>query len=414
MNSDPTWDDLVGPYTNPPVQAQSQASSGDAAAPVMSRRALRDASSRGRSRGGKPRRNGRGPWGWIIALVVVFGLVIGAGATVWVMYEDKIREVLGIAPEYDYSSTGNGEETFLVIEPGDIGSDVARKLHQAGVTMSYRAFYELLLADTSITFEPGSYRLQKEMSAESALAALQDPANRVIDRVTIPEGVTSVAALELIASSTEISLEELQTEAANFTQFGIPASAPNIEGWMFPATYTFEPGTTAKAAIQTLVDRMIQELDAQGVAPERRFEVLTKAALIQRESGPSVEDMQKIARVFENRLARGMLLQSDATVAYGTGKYHTVWTSPEERADASNPYNTYANPGLPLGPIGLPGADAIDAALAPVDGTWLYFVTVDLRTGETVFSNTLAEHERAAKRLYAWCKETPENESYCA
>jgi UPF0755 protein len=380
----------------------------------MSRRELRDASSRGRSRGGSPRRKGRGPWGWIIALVVVFGLVIGAGATVWVMYEDKIREVLGIAPDYDYSTTGNGEETFLVIEPGDIGSDVARKLHQAGVTMSYRAFYELLLADSSITFEPGSYRLQKEMSAESALAALQDPANRVIDRVTIPEGVTSVAALELIASSTEIPLEELQTEAQNYTQFGIPASAPNIEGWMFPATYTFEPGTTAKAAIQTLVDRMIEELDAQGVAPEQRFEVLTKAALIQRESGPSVEDMQKIARVFENRLARGMLLQSDATVAYGTGKYHTVWTSPEERADASNPYNTYANPGLPIGPIGLPGADAITAALAPADGTWLYFVTVDLRTGETVFSNTLAEHERAAKRLYAWCKESPENESYCA
>ena len=171
---------------------------------------------------------------------------------------------------------------------------------------------------------------------------------------------------------------------------------------------------SAKAAIQTLVDRMIQELDAQGVAPERRFEVLTKAALIQRKSGPSVEDMKKIARVFENRIARGMLLQSDATVAYGTGKYHTVWTSPEERADASNPYNTYANPGLPLGPIGLPGADAISAALAPAEGTWLYFVTVDLRTGETVFSNTLAEHERAAKRLYAWCKETPENESYCA
>ncbi len=418
MNSDPTWDDLVGPYTNPPVTAVSnstaQTPSADAGAPVLSRRALRETSSRGRKSGGSPRRRGRGPWGWIIALIVAFGLVIGAGVTVWVMYEDKIREVLGIEPEYDYSTTGNGEEAVVVIEPGDIGSDVARKLHEAGVTMSYRAVYELLLADSSITFEPGSYRLQKEMSAESALAAMTDPANRVIDRVTIPEGVTSVAALELIASSTEIPLEELQAEAENFTQFGIPANAPNIEGWLFPATYTFEPGTTAKAAIQTLVDRMIQELDAQGVAPERRFEVLTKAALIQRESGPSVEDMKKIARVFENRIARGMLLQSDATVAYGTGKYHTVWTSPEERADASNPYNTYANPGLPLGPIGLPGADAISAALAPAEGTWLYFVTVDLRTGETVFSNTLAEHERAAKRLYAWCKETPENESYCA
>lgn len=421
MASDPSWDDIVGPFTtNPPLPAQQSggevAPGGSATAEpvVLSRRAMREAAARQRSRGskrGEGRRGGR--IGWIVALVVVLALVVAGGTTVWVMYEDKIREVLGIAPPYDYTTEGNGEEVVVVIEPGDIGSDVARTLHEAGVTMSYRAFYELLLADSSITFEPGNYRLQKEMSAASALAALRDPANRLINRVTIPEGVTSVAAIELIASSTEIPLEELQAAAADPTQFGIPAGVPNIEGWLFPATYTFDPGTTAQGAIQTLVDRMLQELDAQGVAPERRFEVLVKASIVQRESGPDVEDMHKIARVFENRLERGMLLQSDATVAYGTGKYHTVWTTPEERADASNPYNTYANPGLPVGPIGLPGADAINSVLNPTDGPWLYFVTVDLRTGETVFSTSLADHEKAASRLYAWCRESEENKSYC-
>lgn len=424
MASDPSWDDIFGPYTtNPPVAASTpvQPDSSDArtgsstAEPVVaSRRALRDGGDRGGRGGSKRRRNRGGAIGWIIALVVVFGLVAAGGITVWNTYEDKIREVLGIEAPYDYSTVGNGEEVTVVIEPGDIGSDVARKLHATGVTMSYRAFYEVLLADASITFEPGNYLLQKEMSAESALAAMQDPANRLINKVTIPEGVTSQSALELIASATEIPLEELQAEAANFTQFGVPSNAPSIEGFLFPATYTFDPGITANAAIKTLVDRMFVELDAAGVAPADRFRVLTMAGLVQRESGPSVEDMQKIARVFENRLARGMLLQSDATVAYGTGKYHTVWTTPEERSDASNPYNTYANQGLPPGPIGLPGSEAIAASIAPAEGTWLYFVTVDLRTGETVFSNTLAEHERAAKQLYAWCKASDENESYCA
>ena len=424
MASDPSWDDIFGPYsTTPPVTATGATPDATkepaAEAAPLSRRAMREGTSaqrRDRKRrpsGGRGGKRG-GKIAWIISIVLVFGLVAAGGVTVWTMYEDKIREILGIAPPNDYSTAGNGEEVTIIIASGDIGSDVARKLHEAGVTLSFTAFYDLLLADSSITFEPGNYVLQKEMSAESALAALRDPANKLINKVTIPEGVTAVAALELIAAATEIPVADLQAEAANYTQFGIPATAPSIEGFLFPATYTFDPGVTANAAIKTLVDKMFAVLDEAGVAPGDRFTVLTKAALVQRESGPNVEDMHMIARVFENRLARGMNLQSDATVAYGTGKYHTVWTTPEERADASNPYNTYANPGLPLGPIGLPGTDAIQSVLAPTEGTWLYFVTVDLRTGETVFSNTLSEHERAAQRLYDWCKATPENESYCA
>ena len=83
------------------------------------------------------------------------------------------------------------------------------------------------------------------------------------------------------------------------------------------------------------------------------------ASIIQREAGQNVDDMAKIGRVFLNRLDQGMNLQSDATVAYGTGNTHTVWTTDAERADASNKWNTYANPGLPYGPIGNPGAEAI-------------------------------------------------------
>ena len=402
-----------------PVTASTAPDAVPAATPPVSRRSLREGQNVGRTeppRTGTPRkkkRRGRNI-GWIVAIVVVFALVAGAGVTGWVLFEDKIREVLGIAPPTDYEGTGNGTEVVVVISPGDIGSDVATTLRDAGVILTFQSFYELLLEDPDITFEPGNYQLQEQMSAASALAALQDPANKLINQVTIREGVSANSALESISKATEIPLEELQAEAANFTQFGVPATAPSIEGYLFPATYTFDPGITAHDAIQTLVDKMVAELDAAGVAPENRFTVLTMASIIQRESGPVVEDMAKISRVFQNRIDRGMNLQSDATVHYGLGDTSTVWTTPEARADASNPYNTYANPGLPIGPIGLPGADAINAAIHPSDGTWLYFVTVNLQTGETVFSNTLAEHERAADQLFAWCKESDENAAYCA
>ncbi|MCS0498184.1 endolytic transglycosylase MltG [Protaetiibacter mangrovi] len=406
LASEPSWDDIFGPGTAP-TTTQETASDAEGPAAPASRRAARE------STGGRRRRRGRGPWGWIIAVVVILGLVTAGGVYVWSNYSEKIQDLLGIAPPIDYEGAGNGEEVTIVIESGDIGSDVATKLEQAGVTMTFDAVYQLLLADDSITFEPGNYRLQKEMSAASAIAALQDPANKIVNQVTIPEGVSAESALELVASATGLAIADLQAEAADFTQFGIPANAPNIEGWLFPATYTFDPGVTPHDAIKTLVDTMIQKLDEAGVPAESRFTVLTLASIVQRESGPNVADMAKIARVFQNRLDRGMNLQSDATVAYGTGNTHTVWTTKEERADASNLYNTYANPGLPVGPIGLPGADAIDAALHPADGSWLYFVPINLKTGETVFSNTLAEHDKAAQQLYDWCNASDENAAYC-
>lgn len=411
--SEPSWDDIFGPASaRTTAEPGAEDAPDDDVAPA-SRRALREADRRPVSRRPAKRRRGGSVVAWIISVLVVLGLLTAGGVFVWNNYGDRIQDILGIAPPIDYSGEGNGEEIIVVIEPGDIGSDVARKLEVAGVTMTFDAMYELLLADSSITFEPGNYRLQGEMSAAAALAALQDPANRIINQVTIPEGVTAATALELVAAATGLPLEELQTQAAEVTQFGIPSGVPNIEGWLFPATYQFDPGVTAHDAIKLLVDHMIQTLDAAGVAPEDRFRVLNMAALVQRESGPKIDDMAKIARVFENRLDRGMLLQSDATVHYGVGDTSSVWTTPEQRADASNPYNTYANPGLPIGPIGLPGADAINAAVNPAEGTWLYFVTVNLKTGETVFSNTLREHERAAQQLYDWCKISDENAAYC-
>lgn len=392
----------------------------------LTRRQLREQEEQGARRrrpsetltGEKPPRKRRR--GLVAVLVVLAVLLVGGGgaaAFVWTNYEDRVRELLGWEVPNDYETEGNGVEVVVTVASGDLGDTIARKLHDAGVTKSFDAVWDYLLdreaAGDPVVFFPGAFRLQEEMSAASAVAAITDRANQVTNRVLITEGMSYPLALEQIAAATELPLEELQAAAADYTAFGIPAEAPNLEGWMFPATYTFDPGVSAFDAIKMTVDEMFRRLDALGVEPEQRLDILTMAALVQRESGPNVEDMYKIARVFYNRLEQGMRFESDATVAYGTGNTHTVWTTSEERADPDNPYNTYVHLGMPYGPIGLPGEDAIKAALSPADGPWLFFVPINLATGETVFSETASQHEAAAQQLYAWCRENDENASYC-
>jgi UPF0755 protein len=302
-----------------------------------------------------------------------------------------------------------------MIHEGDTGSDISQNLVDEGVTASYDAFYDLLLQESpEPEFHPGAYQLAEEMSAQSALDALLDPATKLENTFVIPEGTSLPDALVAISEGAGIPLEELQAAAAEPpANYGLPAEATTLEGFLFPATYTLDPGTDAHGVLQTLVDRQFEALDSAGVAADQRWKTIVLASIVQREAGSNLDDFPKVARVFQNRLDQGMNLESDATVAYGTGNTHTVWTTDAERADASNPYNTYANPGLPIGPIGNPGDVAINAAIHPADGTWLFFVPVNLATGETVFSTTVEEHEAAVARLQDWCAASEENAAYC-
>lgn len=364
------------------------------------------ASYRGGS-GNPPKKKRRLVWLWVLLSVLVIGAAGAFGA--WTLFEPQIRKVLGWELPIDYTTTGNGVEALVVIKSGDIGSDVAATLFEAGVTMTSEAFYKLLLETTPApTFQPGTYALQEQMSAASALALLQDPTSRVVSRVTLPEGRTLSSMLATLSAGTGISLEELQTASLDLASFGIPAEAPSLEGYLFPATYTFDPGIGAHDVLATMVARMFQSLDAAGVAPEDRHRVLTMAALVQYEGG-TTSDFYKVSRVFTNRLEIGMLLQSDATVRYGAGG-DSIFTTGAERADASNPYNTYVHPGLPIGPICAPGDAAIDAALNPADGTWLFFVLINGDTGESKFTTTLAEHNAAVREWQQWLADNPDFE----
>lgn len=345
----------------------------------------------------------------IIVTVVIVGLLGGAGTFLYSTFGSQIQALLGGPASTDYEGAGTGEVMFKIGD-GDFGEAIASNLESDGVVKSADTFYSLLLKQNpQPVFQIGTYKLASKMSAKSALTALLDPSSKVDFNVTIPEGMVAADILSKLADTTGIPLADFDSAAADYSSFGLPTEAPRIEGYLFPATYAFEPGQTPHQILQTMVDRTFQSLDAAGVAPADRHRVLTLAALIQKEAGPIPGDFAKVSRVFTNRLDIGMLLQSDATVAYGSGQTHRVETTEAERGDP-NLYNTYVNPGLPVGPISNPGDDAIAAALHPADGPWLYFVTWNLETGETIFSVTGEEHEAAVEQWQAWMKEHPEYE----
>lgn len=362
---------------------------------------------RNRERADRKRRRRRRVRRLLITLVVIAGLFGGlavAANMFWNEYGDRISERFGWA-ETDYDGEGHGE-VVITISPGDIGSDVARTLADAGVVMTSQAFYELLLEQPT-EFMPGSYQLRLEMSAEAALAALRDPSNRLELTAMVPEGRTVEQTLEILSIGAQIPLAELTAAAEDLAAFDLPAEVTSLEGWLFPATYEFEPSTTATQALQQMVNAQKRVLDELGVAEADRQRILTIAAVVEREAGRHA-DFGKVSRVIYNRLDAGMLLQMDSTAQYGIGQHHdgSVWSSNEALTD-DNPWNTYVHAGLPAGPIANPGRAAIEATLNPESGQWLYFVAVNLDTGESEFTTNLADHHAAEAKLRAWCQANP-------
>lgn len=338
-----------------------------------------------------PPRRGRGVFAFVTIVVLVL-----TGAGLWVVWQEYGTRLVDYFAEEEIADfEGGGAEPVIevVIDPGDIGETVARKLFAAGVTASFEAVYKVLLADATITFQPGTYRLLTGMSAESAIGALRDSANRVEWRVTLPEGVRLSRALAIIAENTDIPLEALEAAAVP-ELYGLNPPTGKLEGYLFPSTYVFEPGVTAEDVLSRMVNEMTARLNRLGVAEEDRHYVLTFAALVQREARQP-DDFAKVARVFQNRLdgVRNQdhqgRLQSDATY----------------RDDLDETYDTYTIKGLPPGPIAMPGETALKAVLEPAEGNWVYFVTINLETGETIFSDTLAEHNQYVPLLRQWCKE---------
>ncbi|WP_380168497.1 endolytic transglycosylase MltG [Jannaschia sp. R86511] len=353
-----------------------------------------------------PRRRPR--WVGLLALVMTVGVVGVAG---WFAYQGLrpvIADIQGVelfagAEDFEGSGTGSVE---VVVAPGDTGREMGQTLLDAGVVASVEAFVEAANADPRFTsVQPGTYTVAQQLPAADAVAALVDPANRETNTVVVAEGLRVDQALERLAEGTGLPLADLEAAVAA-AELPPAAGAEGVvdpaEGFLYPDGYQFGDDPTAQEVVDTMIARGQEVLAELGVAPEDQLEVLTKASLVQGEARLD-EDFGRVAQVVDNRLAIDQPLGLDSTVNYATQTFDTRTTA--EQRDSDSPYNTYRFPGLPPGPIKSPGRQAIEAVVSPTPGPWLYFVTVDLCTGETAFAETFEEHQANVQVLNAWQRE---------
>ncbi|WP_250214250.1 endolytic transglycosylase MltG [Acrocarpospora catenulata] len=354
-----------------------------------SRRRSRGPSRRqqGRSRKRRRRTRRKGAAASVIALVVIVGILGGGGylAYTWVR---------GVMIPKDYTGQGSGE-VVIEIKEGSSASDVAQTLEDEGVVASTRAFINAVdAAGKGASLQPGTYTMRRQMSAEAAVTLL-DPEKRVRSSLPIPEGYRLSKIFTVLSTATGLPVDDFKQAAKS--DIGLPEYAGGrLEGFAFPATYELNPNMTAGAILSRMVERFNEtavKVDLENQAKKIGFtprDIIIIASIVQAESG-SAEDMPKVARVIYNRLGLNppMELKMDSTLMYGLNKYGIAATDAETRSN--NKYNTYKFHGLPPGPISNPGDHAIEAALHPAKGDWLYFVTTDPEKGITKFTASEAE-----------------------
>ncbi len=359
---------------------------------------------RGTGRSRRPR------WRGIVAILVALGVIVGGGVAVYRVAGGLVSGRSEAGPS-DFAGPGSGTVT-VTVSPGASTRTIAGKLVDSGVIATVTSFLDAAAANPSASsIQPGTYTLKKQMSAPQALRAMLNPASRQ-GRVSFPEGLTVPQTLALLTAKSDIPLPKLQAAAgALATGTGLPYGARSPEGFLFPSTYDVPPTTAASAVLTAMTTRYRTTADSVQLAARARalgmspYQVLVIASLVQAEvSNPA--DQAKVARVLYNRVKAGMRLQLDSTVHYVTGKSGSVFTSDADRA-VNSPYNTYRVKGLPPTPIDSPGEAALRAAVNPTPGPWLYYVTVNLDTGQTLFATTAAEHETNRKQLQQWCTANP-------
>lgn len=280
-------------------------------------------------------------------------------------------------------------------------TQIGRLLQQNGVVASVQAFISTA-GDNAGRIQPGTYALRHRMSSYAAFGVLDDPANA--NALTIPEGFRAGQVYAAIDQRLSLPAGTAQqTAAQHLSELNLPDYAGgNIEGLLFPSTYSVTKDTTALGLLQEMIKRgtgeyMAEGLDHPVVGGLTPYQALVLASLVQGESD-NPDDMAKVARVIYNRLARSMPLQLDSTINYALGR-STLHTSVTD-TQLDSPFNTYRAPGLPPTPIDNPGHDALHAALQPSPGDWIYFVTV--RPGDTRFTDSEQQHRKNVDEFNAY------------
>ena len=302
---------------------------------------------------------------------------------------------------------GDGEPSRAT--PGDVVVEVPRgatfgqvvdTLEARGLvnfSLPFRLYSRLRGADRQI--RSGRYAFPPDAGWGRIVDDLT--AGRVLtEPLTLPEGFTLRRIAPRIARISEVPADTVERQLRDTTLVeALDVPGPTLEGYLFPDTYRFAPGTPVGTVIRAMVERY---RDVWTPARRARLDslemserdVVTLASVVQAEARVMAE-MDTIASVYHNRLRRGMRLEADPTVLYALGGHRERLLYAAMDSVADHPYNTYTHPGLPPGPIGSPGEAAIVASLEPAETDYLYFVARS--DGTHVFSRTLAEHNRAVE-----------------
>ncbi|MEV4665073.1 endolytic transglycosylase MltG [Micromonospora echinofusca] len=375
-----------------------------------------DRGEKGKHRRGavRKRKGGSGGGGrgkTVLALLLALVLLGGIGGGAFYGF-DRVQSYF-VTPDYDGAGTG---EVTVEIKQGALIADMANALVAADVVKSAKAFIEAAEANArSKNIQPGTYKLRKQMSGESAVTAMLDLKNRIVNGVTIPEGRTAKNVYQLLSKETKIPVKDFEAAAKDPLARGVPdwwfkrsdgkKVKPSIEGFLYPDTYEIPPKATAESIIELMVENFLSvtgemqfadrvQKERGGISP---YEALIVASLAQAEAG-NKDDLGKVARVAYNRVFGDFdcnCLEMDVTVNYYlelTGQ-KTKTSGQMTAADLDNPKNPYNRklPGLVPTPINNPGKQAMEGAMDPPPGKWLFFVAID-KEGHSEFAETYEEH----------------------
>jgi UPF0755 protein len=298
----------------------------------------------------------------------------------------------------------SGDPVPVVVARGASFYEVVDTLSAKGIigeraTPLFRAYGRLRRVDRSV--HAGHYEFRRGESWGRILSDLTS-GNVLTTRLTIPEGFTMdrmAIRLAVVSEVTPDSVRSVLRDSDALAQ-RLDVPGPTLEGYLFPDTYLFAPGTRLDDVLSAMVTRYKEywtparrERLAELAMTER--EAVTLASIIQAEA-VWTREMPSISSVYHNRLRTGQALYADPTVLYALGGHRERLLYAAIDSVADNPYNTYRNPGLPPGPIGSPGEHALDAALNPADTRYFYFVARP--DGTHVFTETVDQHNVAKAR----------------
>ncbi len=296
--------------------------------------------------------------------------------------------------------SGGGDRTAspitVVIPRGSSVRAAADSLAAHDVIGSARLFRWYVAArGDARSIKPGTFAFAPGAGYAAVLERLV-AGGAITHTVVIPEGFDLRDITPVLARALSVSADSVRAAVTDSTwrrRLDVPAES--LEGYLFPATYRFADGTTAREAVNAMLTRFEAVWTPAWSARARaltlsRHDVMTVAAIVEKEARKP-EERAIIAAVYWNRVKKGMPLQADPTVQYALPRH--VDRVLYKDLDVDSRYNTYRYPGLPPGPIASPGEASIAAALAPADVPYLFFVARD--DGSHEFRTTFAEHQKA-------------------